>query len=86
MHTVPKFTVYMKNDRIIVIKVFPGISRGGIGQGGKYREIPPGKYRPGISRTTLTTAQREVKEAFRQGSWSMNVLAPNEAPPESREP
>ena len=40
----------MKNDRIILIK---SISRGGIGQGGKYREIPPGKYRPGISRTTL---------------------------------
>ena len=37
-----KFTIYLKNDRIIVIK---SISRGGIGQGGKYR--------PGISRTTL---------------------------------
>ena len=58
MHTVPKFTVYMKNYRIIVIKVFPGISRGGIGQGGKYREIPPGKYRPGISRTTLVLCKK----------------------------
>ena len=34
--------------------IFPSISHfEGIGQGGISREIPHGKYRPGISRTTL---------------------------------
>ena len=37
--------------------IFPGISHfEGIGQGGISREIPPGNYRPGISRTTLAAA------------------------------
>ena len=37
--------------------IFPSISHfEGIGQGGISREIPPGKYRPGISRTTLSIA------------------------------
>ena len=38
-----------------------------------------------VENLQFTTAHREVKEAFHQGSGSMNVLAPNEAPPASRD-
>ena len=46
-----KMRLTQKTRRLFI---FPGISHfEGIGQGGISREIPPGKYRPGISQTTL---------------------------------
>ena len=45
---------HRKQENYLYFPVFPGISHfEDIGQGGISREIPPGKYRPGISRTTL---------------------------------
>ena len=49
-----KMCVTQKTRRLLI---FPSISHfEGIGQGGISREIPPGKYRPGISRTTLVNS------------------------------
>ena len=54
-----KMRLTQKTRRLFI---FPGISHfEGIGQGGISRDIPPGKYRPGISRTTLLL---EVGKAY----------------------
>ena len=60
--------------------IFPSISHlGGIGQGGISREIPPGKYRPGISRTTLKfrvhTSRIEITNVLDRSSSSVTFAA-----------
>ena len=72
-----------KQEDYLYFPVFPGISHfEGIGQGGISREIPPGKYRPGISRTTLHTYKhiRTDKDSYKYSFYPRTIIQWNLLP------